>query len=53
MRRIGKPTALGPLDENMEPDEDEDDAGAALDDGIELEDAATDALAASLAAAEL
>ena len=43
MRKIGKPSALGPLDENMADDEDDEEEGEG--DGIELDDSAGDDLA--------
>lgn len=51
MRRIGKPEALGPLDENM-PDEDDEEEGAE-NDGIELDDVAGDDLAAAMGKAHI
>lgn len=51
MSKIGKPQALGSLDENMGDDE-EDDEGAE-DDGIEIEDAAGDDLAAAMGKAHI
>ena len=41
MRKIGKPAALGPLEENMADDEDDEEEA----EGIELDDAAGDDLA--------
>ncbi len=52
MLRIGKPEALGSLDENV-PDEDEEDDGAALDDGIEIDDEAGDDLVAAMGNAHI
>jgi hypothetical protein len=51
MARIGKPQALGSLEDNM-PDEDEEDE-AAEDDGCELEGGVGDDLAAALGAAHI
>lgn len=51
MKRIGKPEALGPLDENMETDEDDDEG--TLDDGVDIADDTGDALAAALGAAHI
>jgi hypothetical protein len=46
MGRIGKPEALGPLDENMPDDEDDEEQ---LDDGIPLPEAAAAAAGDALA----
>lgn len=50
MAKIGKPQALGPLDDNMADDDEEDEE---IDDGIEIDDAAGDDLAAALGAAHI
>jgi len=51
MGKIGKPEALGPLDENM-ADDDDDDEGAE-DDGIELDDVVDDDLAVAMGKAHI
>lgn len=50
MAKIGKPQALGPLDENMADDDEEDEE---IEDGIDIDDAAGDELAAALGAARI
>lgn len=50
MAKIGKPQALGPLDENMADDDEEDEE---IEDGIEVDDAAGDEMAAALGAARI
>lgn len=52
MAAIGKADALGPLDENMGDDEDDEEEGA-LEDGIELDMGAADDLAAALGATRI
>lgn len=49
MRRIGKPEALGSLEDNMPDEEDE----GVEDDGIDLDDAAGDDLAAAMGNARI
>ena len=52
MKKIGKPEALGSLEDNM-ADEEEEEEEEAEDDGIEIDDVAGDDLAAAMGAAHI